>query len=354
MIPYLILFLMAALPAIQGHDYVRAFHPHRLQVSLSNYWLFMKFLLLIMIGFRYEVGGDWFTYLRYLEQAKYIDFADLSLHADPGYVLLNMLASRLGLGMTGVNAVCAVFFIAGLFSFLKTLPRPWLGLACAVPYLIVVVAMGYTRQSVALGFVMLGLVAMRQSKFKTYIFWVVLGASFHKTAVFLLPLAALVSTRRRIQKMGMVGMATLVTSELFLSQHVQRLYDIYITMELVESDGAFIRMTMNAIPAMLFVYFAKRFEIDVSERKLWKYISWLTIGMLLMLFSTDFSTALDRMALYFIPLQIYVFSYLPNVLKGNKFTWVSAIAVYYGLIMIVWLSFAKHAEYWVPYQIGIQ
>ncbi len=212
--------------------------------------------------------------------------------------------------------------------------------------------MGYTRQSIALGFVMLGMVAIQKSRFKSFIFWVVLGAAFHKTAVFILPLAALISTRRRIQKIGLVGLASAVGYELFLSSHGQRLYDGYIEMHLVDSDGAFIRLLMNAIPGALYVFLFKRLNISETERSFWKYVSWISLLMLVMLFTFGFSTALDRMALYFIPLQLVVSSYLPSVLKGRKETWIFLIIAYYGLILLVWINFAKHARYWLPYQIG--
>lgn len=74
--------------------------------------------------------------------------------------------------------------------------------------------------------------------------------------------------------------------------------------------------------------------------------------MIVLLFTLGFSTALDRMALYFIPLQLVVFSYLPSLLKGSKQTWTFLIILYYALILFVWINFAKHAQYWLPYQIG--
>lgn|GEM_PF-3295192 len=49
-------------------------------------------------------------------------------------------------------------------------------------------AMGYTKQSVALGFFFLALADMEHGYFLRYILWVGLGTTFHKSAVLLVPL----------------------------------------------------------------------------------------------------------------------------------------------------------------------
>ena len=63
------------------------------------------------------------------------------------------------------------------------------------------------------------------------------------------------------------------------------------------------------------------------------------------------STPVDRMSLYLIPLQLYVLSRLPFlfldvVVRGST---IIAIVLLYGLVLWVWLNYADHAYYWVPY-----
>ena len=73
--------------------------------------------------------------------------------------MLNWLAARTELGPYFVNTVCAALFAWGLVVFCRAQPRPWLALVVAVPYLVTVVAMGYTRQGTAIGLAMLALPA---------------------------------------------------------------------------------------------------------------------------------------------------------------------------------------------------
>ncbi|WP_345967760.1 EpsG family protein, partial [Pseudothermotoga sp.] len=121
-------------------------------------WKSLTFvMLLIFIGLRHEVGGDWFAYLRWYQnvESRGLSFSlESFILSDWGYNFLNWLVSKLRLGIYGVNTACAFIFLLGLFSFLDYLGSDrdfYLGLLISYPYLIMVVANGYTRQSVAIG-----------------------------------------------------------------------------------------------------------------------------------------------------------------------------------------------------------
>ena len=93
-----------------------------------------------------------------------------------------------------------------------------------------------------------------------------------------------------------------------------------------------------------------------SEKKIWTVISLISIGMFITFFPTNLTTALDRMALYFIPLQLVAFAYLPDAIgrpgEQNQHI-VAGILIYYAAVMFVWLNFASHSYAWIPYQLGI-
>ena len=65
------------------------------------------------------------------------------------------------------------------------------------------------------------------------------------------------------------------------------------------------------------------------------------------------STAVDRVALYLLPLQLVVFAYLPEV-AGRATTpnkdWVWLVLGYYALVQFVWFNYATHAPWWIPYR----
>lgn len=356
MLPYLLIFLVSSVAAIIRMPVTNMNRDGTRHINFGISWAAVYILLVTVIGFRFEVGGDWFTYIGYLERARWLDFSDLTEVADPGYIALNIISSRLGWGLTGVNVMAAAIFAAGLVAFLRTLPRPWLGLMVAIPYLVIVVAMGYTRQGIAIGLVMVALTSLRRERFLSFAAWVIIGALFHKSAVLVIPIAVLTSKGNRLRTVGLVGLLGYAAYDALLAQHADRLVDVYVYQEFTESQGALIRLMMNAVPAALFLHYGKRFIMTPLEYRLWQVMAILALMMLAVLWTIGFSTALDRMALYLIPLQLVVFSHLPDALgrrNGRIQVAVEATAIYYAVVLLVWLNFADHSQYWLPYRMGL-
>jgi hypothetical protein len=110
---------------------------------------------------------------------------------------------------------------------------------------------------------------------------------------------------------------------------------------------------MNAIPAALLLLWSRRFLLDPQAMRLWRWMAVLSLGLLFMLVVSPSSTAVDRIALYMLPLQMVVFAYLPEVVGSRQRSnqkWVAAIVLYYALVQFVWLNFAVHASGWLPYR----
>lgn len=309
-------------------------------------------VLALIIGLRFEVGGDWFNYQDHYFEVKGASLAEIFERSDPGYFLLTWLSSELDTGVYLVNLVFGVLFSWGLIAFCRAQPRPLLALAVAIPYLVIVVAMGYSRQGVAIGLAMLGLVRLANGQNIQFVVCIALAATFHKTAVLLIPMAVLANPRGRLWSSVWVGLTAVLMYWALLADSVEGLLVNYVQAQ-YQSEGAAIRVAMNALPAALLLLLRSRAQWQsVAERNLWSLMAWLAIITVAALFLLPSSTAVDRMALYLIPLQIFVFSRLPDWLgkAGQRRVWVSAIVIYYAAVLFVWLFFAKHAQYWLPYR----
>ncbi len=186
----------------------------------------------------------------YLVTASYKEWAEIPSSSDPGYIFLNWLVARWGFEVWLVNFLCAALFAWGLWAFALAQPRPWLAFVIAVPYLVIVVAMGYTRQGVAIGLAMHGLVALggKNKSNVRFVLWVILAATFHKSAVLLIPIAALAQDRGRAWTISWVGGAAILAYFTLLESSVDALRSNYIDAQ-YDSGGALIRVAMNAFPA---------------------------------------------------------------------------------------------------------
>ena len=268
---------------------------------------------------------------------------------DPGHYVLNRLVAGLGGSIYTVNLIYGAVLMIGTVVFCRRQPNPWLALLAAVPYMLIVVGMGYTRQSVALGLALLGLVALREQRVRAFVLCVAVGALFHKSAVLLLPIAVLASSRNRWLTGAMVLLSTALLYYLLLADSAEAMWTNYVEADMQSSGGA-IRVAMNAVPAALLIVFRKRLVPEPGERRLWLWIA--VFAMLCLPLVGIASTAVDRVALYLIPLQLYVFSRLPRLATTIRARTAVVVGIlgYYAAVQFVWLNFATHAPYWVPYQ----
>ena len=187
-------------------------------------WSFLLVVFSLAIGLRHQVGGDWFNYQTVRETwASYDDlWSVLQERRDPAYALLCWLSPDIG-GDYFVNLICGIFFSTSLFYFCKKQGNPWLALVISVPYLVTVVGMGYTRQAVAIGFVMRGLVALGEDENLRFIFWVFVAALFHKSAAILVPLGLFSGSTSSLLGRGCVVIFVPLLFFLWLSESVDSL-----------------------------------------------------------------------------------------------------------------------------------
>jgi len=347
MLTYWLLFVFPAWAAIAAPT-----RPRPAGKTLELSWLAAGLLLALLIGLRHQVGGDWGNYeLHYLGMVGAPLAEVLEQKGDPGYYLLNWLAAKVNGGVYLVNLVSGALFSLGLVAFCRQQPRPWLALAVAVPYMVIVLGMGYSRQGVALGLAMLGMVGLARRNNLQFVLWVALAATFHKSAVLLVPLAALATPHNRIWTGLWVGVSAALLYWVLLADSVDALVTNYVEAE-YQSEGAAVRIAMNTLPAALLLVLRKRFVWPLAERNLWMMMALAALAAAAVLLVSPSSTAVDRVALYLIPLQLFVFARLPDLLgqADNRRKWVLAVVAYYALVLFVWLNFATHAQYWLPYQ----
>lgn len=343
MIPYWALFILVAFPCLLS----RQLQPSQARLV----WVGVGILLTLMLGFRHEVGGDWFNYERQFELVAGLSFTEsVTMTKDPGYYPLGWVVARLGGSIYWLNLVCAGLLVAGTMLLASAQPRRWVALLAAVPYLLIVVGMGYTRQSAAIGCAMIGLALLGKGSVRSFVGWILIGAAFHKSAVLLLPIAAMAATSNKGWNFLLVGVCSVLGYWTFLYDSSETLISSYVYSDYAyASQGAGIRVAMNVAPAILLFLFRRRLFDEPRERKLWSIFA---VGAVVCAFILPISpTASDRIALYFIPLQLVVFGRLVGLghTSFGRTTLLLSVVGYYAAVQFVWLNFASHADAWLPY-----
>ena len=343
MIVYWLILLIPALALL---------HPSRVDFNLQKilFWAF-GFVLILAIGFRYEVGGDWDRYLfvySYLDTGTFIQNFKWN---DAGYELFYWISMHVFNGIYFANFASAIVFVFGLIRFCQIMPMPWLALFVSIPFLVVVVAMGYTRQAAALGMFMFALVSLIKEKRINFYILIFLGAVlFHKSLL----ITIFIDFFYNRKKLGILSIIALV---LFVSVFViwilplfKHLIYYYVTTQFHHSEGAVIRVVMSTFAGIIFFIFRKRFKRTFHDENLWLIFSLVSIALLPLAFS--YSTFIDRIAIFFIPLQLVIFSRVPMLIYSTYYRTIFIVATItlYVCVLFVWLNFAKHAYLWVPYK----
>ncbi|AXY68624.1 EpsG family protein [Thermosynechococcus sichuanensis E542] len=349
MFPYFLVFLLTLIPSIIE--------------TPKWYWIFLFSLYVIFIGLRFEVGGDWLQYIDILEISKHQPWVGFeALLADPAYHWINKIAAALNQEIYFVNLCIAVIYTTCLFTFCQKLKNPYLGLTVAFPYLTTVVAMGYTRQAGAIALELLALIALESNKKMKSILLFGLALLFHKTAIFLLLIPILMvlfdalKTGKVINVLVLSGLLLIVLAGALAVSSITDKFLVHYIGAGMSSSGALIRLSMNLLPATIFLleyYTGTGHNLFRSSSKVYLALSWLVIFSFALLF-TGSSTSADRLALYLIPIQIYVLGNLPYLFfaQGREvfYRWFFLVLGYSFLVLWIWLQFADHAFAWLPYR----
>lgn len=346
MLPYWLLYLLTAIPALKTGGPNPIHRP-----SWGAY--FLALVIILLIGLRYEVGADWGAYQLIYDDIAYLSLPDALERTDPAYGLINWLGALFEADIWFVNVICGVIFAWGLFAFAFNLPNPWLAIAVATPYLIIVVAMGYSRQGVAIGCLMLSLVAIHKQSFAKFLFWLLVASAFHRSALVILPIVGFAYTRNRVLVILFGAIAAVIGYYLLVASQLSSIIANYADNER-ESQGATIRALMNVVPAIIYLANMRKFPIGISERKMWRNFALGALVSVPLLALVESDTVLDRFSLYIVPIQLFVFAWLPSLGTGQERqsrVITILILIYSATILFVWSNFAVHADSWLPYRI---
>lgn len=317
--------------------------------------MFTGLLLVLFIGLRYRVGGDWSNYALVYSQLEYLDWRQALAvsRQEPAYTLINWISAQLGAGMWLVNFLCAIPFTIGLIRLSQRLGNAALALAIATPFLIIVVGMGFTRQAAALGFLMIALVDLieRQS-LRRFIAFVLIGALFHRTVLIFIPVILIGSAKSLLTSVALASLAVPVAYFALVRSTVERYGSGYLLVAL-DAQGATVRVAMNLLPAILLLLSGNRLFRSREEQYVWRTFALLALLAAVALATIQSSAIVDRLSLYLIPIQLFVYTRLAEQAPSDPRSGVATrvlVLVYSAIVMFVWLNYAANVWAWVPYR----
>lgn len=330
-----------------------AVHYSRAPFHKSNRALYASAagLTALFIGLRYQVGGDWASYERIYGDIYFQPLLPALQISDPGYAALNWLFSQINVDVWAVNLVCAIIFMAGVGRLAARQPAPWLAMVVGVPYLIIVVAMGYTRQAAAIGVICFGVADASEHSLKRLVLTVAIATLFHKTALLMLPvlLAPILTRKPAAGLLGCLLFALLFS--VFLRGSSDQLVASYAQSN-YNSQGAAVRIGMNVVAAGVLLLLRKRMGFTPYQQSFWTYNALLALASVPFLLFLSASSGVDRLSLFLIPMQLVALSRAPLAWARTRATnaALTMVVIAYGMaVQFVWLNYATNADAWLPY-----
>jgi len=316
-----------------------------------NQWLFIL-LISIVVGFRYEVGVDWFAYKAdydYFHLRTSTKF--LNQYYEYGYYLMSSIFGRLQLGSEWL------FFTISLLTWgviVKGIPKFLLPLAIfyifADEYFFW--SMNGVRQFVAIAFWLLSIKYIIDKKLLKFVICIVLGSLFHQSVLLVIPFYFLNYNKIYNYKL-FVG---LFIVSLFLGSFKDELLGGVIN--LLNQYGGSSTITdrysrynesvhMSSVETVLGAGFYSKTAINFIiillsnsmiklNRKITPYFVLFSIGAILFNIFYDVQL-IGRLSHYFLILRVIVLALITyQFWFTNKYRWVSISFTTFYTILFIW------------------
>lgn len=320
----------------------------------KEFLIFNLIFLSIFIGFREGVGGDWYNYQNIYYESKNLDFF-LNVFKRYGlYSFFGLTFGNLNIPINYVNFIYSALFVFGIYSFIKNDKNPYFSLIIFFPVLIIVVGMGFTRQSAAIG---IYLYLISKNKFEPFRdVLIILSSIFliHISAVFcFLPFVCKYILNKKYFKFIYLVIFLFSLFLIFFKEQIFFYLYNYIFKDVIFSFGLIPRVILCLIPSIFFIlnirYFKKK-----ENFFMWLMNAILAILFFLLIILKSTNPAIDRFSFFLIPFQAYVYKELAeNITEKNISIFFKIIVILgYFFIFVFWLKYAIHSKYWLPYMIN--
>ena len=328
------------------------------------YFILLFIFMLLFISGRHHVGGDYISYLNMFNESKNEGlekaFAKLA-----GLQYVISFIHKLNLNYFFFNFLCALIFLSGIFKFLKISDEKLFVFILLIPTMIYVVAMGYTRQSVSIGFLCFAIYYWSEDmNVKKYIFFI-LAVFMHISSIIFIFLL-FYKSYEKIKLAKLFVLTVLFISFLFIFYYiyfdsVQNLSSaIGLEYKIVQNSSLkYLKFLAHIVPCFVFLVFIKKFRKDKKIYPLYFFSLVITIAVIILMIiskqlvaeSSYIDVIADRVLLPFILIETLIFVRLYSLVNLEyKFLFKSLILFYFGLMLFVWIAFADNSQAWKPYR----
>lgn len=317
--------------------------------NFDEYFIFFSLILTVIAGFRWDVGGDWDTYLMIYERSNYqiINFEWSFL-----FELINFIFKYFNLGIFSVNIFISLLFFYSLYRISKSLKFDLL-LVLIVAFSLIYFngIMGYVRQTLALSFFIISLEFYFKNKTIHSIILFIFALLTHISVIIFMPIFLYKLKNNKI--FTFIFISTIIY---FLYAHgvvINTVFEQFIQKSFF-SYGAIFRLIPLLLCNLILILFHKKILSDEKNINFF-LIYTLIISMLMsliLIIAPKFSALIDRLNFYFIIFQIIVIGnlFLKVINKNKNYLHFAIIfSIFYFASLFFWLCFGDYSIFYLNY-----
>ena len=249
------------------------------------------------------------------------------------------------------NLILSTILVFAINVFAKNLKQHFIALLISFPYIFIVVGMGFVRQGLAFSLILIALNYFFKNKDIYFYIFLILAVLSHKSAgvLFFLPLLR----QNTNFFINIIFFIFFGFSLYYLIDHdLKRLIYYYLGKgQYLESLGAIFRNFFGLIPVLIYFIFFKQFNLHINSREKIVYLIFSIILILLFFLSFYASTFADRIAIYFFPFYLFIFSNLAFIFQKKFRNIINfSILLLFNAYLIFWFNFGQFSHVWTPYK----
>ncbi len=309
-------------------------------------------VLTIFSGLRLEVGPDWYSYIEYYNFLV-SGMARFGLFDEPLFSILSITAERTGIGIVGVNLLCAAIYFVGLLWLGSKVQYPWLLIAIAFCYYVPAVPMGIIRQAAAVGICYIVVATEKNLSLHWRIGLAFIAIGFHVSAFVVLGLV-MASIRIPLWQRGLLGVLAIVLAVSFdiSDQGLFALYgERYIGEEAaITATASVMHWALVGVPGAWYLFKWKHLKQRGLDSEIMLIGSICSVALLALL---PISTvAVTRLAMYFSFVPMIAAGVLAASLETRFYRLVVTLGCVIAAcaVLAVWLLYAENSYAYYPYR----
>tara|TARA_B100000900_G_scaffold305976_1_gene264582 strand:+ start:845 stop:1894 length:1050 start_codon:yes stop_codon:yes gene_type:complete len=322
----------------------------KINLKRKNIFIFLSTLLILISSFRWEVGGDWDSYLSLYNQTSYsYDQFYWSLT----FEIVNHFFALIGGGIYGVNLFIASIFYLALYRFAKILDFDIL-LILLISFSLVYFngLMGYVRQTLCLTFLIFSIEFLFRKKNHISTLSFILAVTSHISAIIFIPIYFFIHFKNLRNTLIILFISVFLF--FIYNNTLFEAFDKFVIKGNI-SAGSIYRSFPLILCCIFFLIFRKKFKSDNRNYNFLKdYLFFLSILLILIIFLVpSLTTVADRLSFYLIIFQIIICGrFFNTIIRPHDKKYLHSIifvSISYFLFTFSWLVFGDYSIFWLDY-----